>query len=156
MNRQLWTAVGVTLALLGGASLAPTMNWSVAVHAWERIAASGETLWQAFNSVPLEARLLPGLSLLLVVMSVVWIKHLNRSPRRLVIDLARRQLPTSAIARRAQMSQDAVRTVLLGDVRGGKRLRFARRERKILPFALALAPGRLGRARDRVAASSLR
>ncbi len=156
MNRQLWTAVGVTLALLGAASVAPTMNWTVALHAWERVSASGDGLWQAFNSVPLEARLLPGLSLLSILLGVRWIRHANRSPRRVVVDLARRQLPTNSIARQARMSQDAVRSVLLGDVRGGKRLRLVRQERKVLPFARALAWPRLALPRPRRDATALR
>ena len=156
MNRSRWTAVGVTLLLLGGASVAPTVNWSVALHAWERVSASGVSLGDAFNSVPLEARLLPGLGLLLVALSGFWIRQLHRSPRRIVVDLARRQLPTSAIARHTRMSQDAVRTVLFGNGTSGKRLRFTRRERKILPLAGWAASWRSTAARRPAAASAMR
>lgn len=155
MNRSLWTAVGVTLLLLGGASVAPTVNWSIMRHALDRIGASGGSLWDAFNSVPLEARLLPGLGLLLIMLSALWIKHLHRSPRRIVLDLARRQLPTSAIARHTHMSQDAVRSVLFGDVAYGKRLRFNRRDRKVLPLRLHLPAPRLLVPRGRLTVSGL-
>jgi uncharacterized membrane protein len=114
VNRRLWTAVGLTIMVMGGVSFIWGPGRIGAGGGW-MVGAAREG-WDLIARLPWEVVVaLAALAAVLGLAAIRWDRRRQRGeaePWRTVIQMGREGRSPSVIARRTGLSQDAVRIVL--------------------------------------------